>query len=1478
MAVNLSERVELEIYSYADPTQYIDVLNGRISPEYMEEIRGAGGGQVEVSTRDPKVLADPTLLEYRNLVRVKVYGEYVGAFLIGKKKIKTVESTPGQETHVISGENLRKWFDDSTVKPRNGLAKTSPTTRSFNFASEIGYWYKPANWVNPVELMKVHQTGTPFSWIYQYSPAEWPDAPTAAWIWGVIPPNTMDFPAGHNYFRYEFTATAGTYAFFVAGDNSVTVYVDGAVVADGEGWTNTQRIDFDLNAGQHVIAVDAVNGASGPGTIIGALFKAGDANTSVMAQLISVTGANTGWKVLPYPAAVPGWTPGEIVLTLINEAKARGVRSAGWLTPTFTAAADSYGNPWETQLDWSFDIAENYSSVFKKIEELACDIWINPETLQFNMAISRGVDRSIFRYAADGVTPITTPVIFEIGKNLKRASTEGASDIANSLSVQTEDGWLEVQRAASVAKYGVIEGKLDTSASESVSAAIAEEVFNQKANPEQGATYEIIPIEDHIPFHDFNVGDWVLAPDETGLLVKRRIMSLAVQENNAGIPQYTAEFDTIFLDNEDKLNRWMEKMAGGSAGSGFSNAGSSGGSPVTQPVPPVPPVAVQKIPLAPVNLQASSAGFWSATGVSAISEVTLTWNAVTLNTDGSDTVPTSYEVQGHLMSADDESYQTFAVVTDNRAIMRPFQPGTNWAFRVRALNREDLISGWSNEITEVMDGPAVPMAKPTAPTLSSDKGVLRVHWDGILGADAPPPQFRYVYATVATSATGTYVQTGGALQRDNRDLYIAGLTVGTQYWVKLVAVDGIGLKSASSDFATHTLTGIDLGDLAADVGEAIEAAQQAAEDAAELSVAAAAAAAAAENTADSAMLSADGKNRIIRSLNVPSGIGSGGDLWWRYTAGTNLVIGQWKWMGAGVAGGSTSSRRVVSPLGVETIQTNYAPNPMTGLSVAGAAAIRGTLSVVGTDLRLTFNEASTGYGNRVSLGSTATDAIPVTAGQTLNLSVLASASTGLRVGYAVNWYTGASVLVGSTNTAGLDTVLVSNSTTTTPVTAAFVVPATATRAVVQIGVYNATAVNQVLNLHNLMIGTGDFFDGTYPGAWWGTGSWVSETLDGLILANLDAGKITVGSLNADRLAANSISTQKLLVGNFDNLLEDPSFETATFVAWTNGLAANVTNVVTTPRTGARALRVKASNVAYSPITHVAAIPVEPGDQYVFGAWVRAEGSGTSVDGGIELSVSHGATNLTSAGAVALVNSPVVAATYVFISGLWTVPAGSNFARPRIVVRNDVGNTNVYLIDDLTFYKRIPGSLIVDGAITADKIGALEITAGKLSVDAVSASNIQAGAVTAGKVAAGVITALELAAGSVLADKIAAGAITTSKLAAEVGKQLDISSNNTVNIIVGQIDTVSTDLNDTSGTLAQMMTYYEFGPTGAIISSPGSPFQLALRSDRIEMLEQGVAVSYWNSGQMHVRSFVGEEVVLGNHKLEKYLTGTVVRAL
>lgn len=558
---------------------------------------------------------------------------------------------------------------------------------------------------------------------------------------------------------------------------------------------------------------------------------------------VAAASADITWKVLPYPAEAPGWTPGEIMTTLLSEAAARGVVMASLLTPSFTPTHDSYGNAWGAPLEWTFSIGESLLSVANKLEELACDIWIDPETYELHMVGERGVDRSTYKYDVDGISVIETPVIFQSGKNLRRAAIKSRGKIKNSLSVRTNIGWLPAPETdtASIAEYGVIEGTLDTGASATVSKQLASRIFKQRAVEEEGASYDVwIDPNDpkaKIPGVDFEEGDWVRAPDELGILVRRRVMSISLAEGPSAQPVYTLEFDTIFQTNERRLNKVIEKMGGGGVGSGYSNASgtkaSSPSKPAQLPKPIYVPTAT--LPEAPTDLEVFSIGGWTTDGVTPYAEFNIQWEPVTQNTDGTETVPSYYEVWGYENELVDGveivSNANTAVVlssaTEPKATIYPFVPGTTWTFWVIAYNAPDRASAPSDEVSHVMVGPVEPMPAPDAPTMTSDKGNLVVTWNGQLGGDAPPPQFRYVYAQLSVDGVSGWVRKGPTLQRDGRQILIPGEAIGETRYARLIAVDGMGIASSPSAIASTEVTGIDLGDLDESIGEAIEAAQEA---------------------------------------------------------------------------------------------------------------------------------------------------------------------------------------------------------------------------------------------------------------------------------------------------------------------------------------------------------------------------------------------------------------------------------------------------------------------------------------------------------------------------------------------------------------------------------------------------------------------------------------------------------------------------
>lgn len=644
--------VEIEIYAHDEPTRRIDVIADRWDVTLLDEIGKPGGGSFSLWRNDPKLLANPAILDWRNIVRMRINHRTVGAFLVQSKKSDFVSAAEESgDAWNVMGEGLRTWFHDAVVLPYAGLKAKSSGSRVFSFASERGSWYKEAQWHDPIRAHKYTMDPGPTN-PWGTAPAEWPDVPEAYWVWGVAQPD-YTAPVGYNYFRYEFTVLesmgTATFSVFSAADNAYQGYIDGQEIisVDSESWQRTTRADFEISPGEHVLAFRVMN-SGGPGSLLAAMFRAGDAAAGTPAQLKAFTGdellaqrlteaqnnvvsaqnsynaaqsaydaaaagavkdaallardaaqatltaqqeilitlqtwnttsltmAGRGaWKVNPYPDPAPGWTAGEIMLTLLTEAEDRGVQFPSFLNPTFTAEVDSDGAVWSRALDWSFSIGMEYSEVIERLEEAVCDLWIDPETLDLNMYMVRGTDRTIQSSAV-------APIKFEVGRNVLRAHEEGVSDVKNTLALSTNDGWLLQAGGVSESftKYGRVEGTLNTGLSSSVSGDVANAVFGMRSVPAMSSTYEIIDVDYARPFVEFSVGDWVLTPGVEGIPVRSRILSLAVTEDaKTGAPKYATEFGSITEDQTTRHERWLKTLSNQSLGGTVANsAGGTSGS------------------------------------------------------------------------------------------------------------------------------------------------------------------------------------------------------------------------------------------------------------------------------------------------------------------------------------------------------------------------------------------------------------------------------------------------------------------------------------------------------------------------------------------------------------------------------------------------------------------------------------------------------------------------------------------------------------------------------------------------------------------------------------------------------------------------------------------------------------------------------------------------------------------------------------
>ena len=641
--------LELEVYGVEDPYTKKDIIPFRWDPQILEELRGPGAGSFNVRPEDATDPDNEGLFAWRNIIKVRdtTTKKCLGGFLIQSRSEVLVNSDEeGGRFIQFSGEGLRTWFHDATVYPMGGLNKYAADSRVFSFASEQGAWYVPAQWTSPVNVRKYLQSGNAWG----TAPANWPDEPNAYWIWDRD--SNTSAPVGTVYFRREFTLAADTScSLYIAVDNTYNVYMDAQNIgsypnADVSNFQQVNRIDFTLGPGSHVLAIEATN-TGGPAGVIAALRSNGNPNAPATAASTIFKTGDAGWKMLAYPATVPGWTTGMILLKLLAEAEARGITFPTILQPTFTETLDSNGTPWADAQAWEFDVGAEYTTVLDKIEELNADIWVDPETYELNAVKQRGTDRSVDSGQTDRVALI-------IGKNVTEGSVEGDADMKNALLLKTADGWFEkVSAGPGSATYGRMEAQAATDAGKAFADTVANYIFQIHDQPVTNVSYGFLADSEVLPWQTVFPGDYLLAPDTNRQLTKQRVYSLSATEDAAGNTIYAAEFGTLIKDKIDRLEKRLDNISNGSAASiqgttsnvtipnggkgsftsystgGGSNGGGSGGS-VTPPA-------------APTSLLGDSTGYFAPEGTPK-SRFRLRWNAVTQDTSGNAITPDHYDV------------------------------------------------------------------------------------------------------------------------------------------------------------------------------------------------------------------------------------------------------------------------------------------------------------------------------------------------------------------------------------------------------------------------------------------------------------------------------------------------------------------------------------------------------------------------------------------------------------------------------------------------------------------------------------------------------------------------------------------------------------------------------------------------------------------------------------------------------------------
>lgn len=250
------------------------------------------------------------------------------------------------------------------------------------------------------------------------------------------------------------------------------------------------------------------------------------------------------------------------------------------------------------------------------------------------------------------------------------------------------------------------------------------------------------------------------------------------------------------------------------------------------------------------------------------------------------------------------------------------------------------------------------------------------------------------------------------------------------------------------------------------------------------------------------------------------------------------------------------------------------------------------------------------------------------------------------------------------------------------------------------------------------------------------GSVTAEKLSpGLILiAEIEAGEIKEthiadDSISTPKLRAGSVTTSKLVVGNFANLCENNDFEFGD-TSWTKGQGWTINNEPTNAYTGNWTAK-RAGNAVGSALRNVK-FKCTIGQKYIASAQIKL-GSGTNGYGYVRI------TGYDSSGAETVLGTGTQISTTTFSrsEAITEIPAGIVNLRVEIIATNTTGfiyvDQAVLSINSLTVIE--DGSITTEKlaafAVTANKIAAGQVTSDKITVTNLAAINADMGNITAG---------------------------------------------------------------------------------------------------------------------------------------------------
>ena len=476
--------------------------------------------------------------------------------------------------------------------------------------------------------------------------------------------------------------------------------------------------------------------------------------------------------------------PGVILKTLLDENKTRGGVATG-LTLGFDTAKDAGGAAWARKYTLYYSLGTDLQTILSSlVNGGGCDWRTTGRTMKLWNADSTALSRDLSKQ-----------VILQLARDIGEAPyEESIADLASTILVEGDNNLLfRMDNPSAPTPWGKWESYSSQGgvSDKDTAQAFMQSTLDDAARVRGQYTRDLIVNQvDALPLVDYHAGDWITAPTVShGEKVRVREIDLSMRQGE-GLSASIALNDIKY----DASVRQAKKIKGITGGAAL--AGSEGGTTASSD-------RDHRVPKAPLGLVVQTDAYIGSDGF-AHGLATASWSAVTQATNNTAIEISNYLVEWKLHK--DGAPWHSAGTTDKLQLgFGNLDCGTQIEVRVRAVpTYSDKLGEWSSVFVATVESDTTPCSVPSKPVLSSELGVVTVHWDGRTSTGTQmESDFDHIEVGEGVNAAGMTVIS--ATQSGPGDYLVTGLTAGSRHSYALRSVDHAGNRSDWSAVASVTV-------------------------------------------------------------------------------------------------------------------------------------------------------------------------------------------------------------------------------------------------------------------------------------------------------------------------------------------------------------------------------------------------------------------------------------------------------------------------------------------------------------------------------------------------------------------------------------------------------------------------------------------------------------------------------------------------